>query len=202
MSRAEVLYQQHLDELRRLAEDKDVRFVDILMRVSGAYKNHGLDLHVDKSSTAEQIANVEQRLIDKYRVKRYEGVINDNLIVADALMLALKKDAEKYAKASKKIVPALKVRKVQTQNLELGRQKGSSINKKRADAVKGLAYQINKDLLAVADSARWNIKSRSKYIQQQLGSASIEVEGNRYKATMINGKKYSSETIRTWITGT
>lgn len=205
MNPAEEMYQEHLQELRQLAKKKGINFVDVLIRLSQAYKNPGLYLCISENAPKKEIERLENQLIDMYRVKCYENQINQNIAVANALEVAIKRDAEKYERVNEELrqaLPALKTSETQQQNLTLGRKIGTAINKQRADAIKALAHQMNKDLLAHSDTARWTLEKRARHIHARLGSDTVEIEGKSYKATMANGKKYSTATIRTWITGT
>jgi hypothetical protein len=205
MSRAEEVYQAHLQELRGIANENGITFIDILIRLSHAYKSPGLHLLLRKNATAEEIERLEQWLIDEYRVKSFENVINAHLKVIDALNIKLKKNTENYEKAQedlKKAEPAIKTSNIQQKNLKRGRQLGTEINKKRADAIKELAHQMNKDQLSHADTARRTLNDRAEHIHQRLASRTIEIEGKSYKATMANGEEYAFSTIKGWITGT
>ncbi len=88
------------------------------------------------------------------------------------------------------------------ENLKLGRQKGAARNKERAVAVQSLAKKINDDLLKNLTSARWNLERRANYIVKTLTNKTIEIDGKPSPAKMVNGKNYSSGTIKGWIIGT
>jgi hypothetical protein len=194
MSQVEAMYQERLGELRQLAQEEGISFIDVLIRVTGAYEKIGL--------------YSEEELIRTYRLHYYEIIANHGIEIKEAIKDWARNHNESMNQVvlailaeKQKIVQARKINEAQKQNLSYGREKGSAINKQRADAVKAKVQQMNKDILAHPDSARWTLSRRARYIEAKIGSATIEIEGKSYKATMANGKKYAVSTIRTWITG-
>lgn len=204
MSRAEAIYQEHLDLLRKLADEKGMSFVDILCLFNKSYRP-GLATCVSKSSGPEQIKRAEQTLIDSYRMEYFEKIADTALKWRDDVLDAVNLDTEQIKKIKekqKKTRRALKATEMQDQNLMLGRNQGATKNKKRASAVRCLALQLNNDLLKHTDSARWSLDERATYIAKKLALTTVEIDGHAYPASMVNGKKYSSSTVKTWIIGT
>lgn len=199
MSAVELMYNEYLDALREATKEENFSFLDALISLTRAYDPPGLHLCV---RSPEQIKRLEERLIDIYRVRYYEVIANKSLKGIHALTDAVVIDEREIRKAREARRHAMRMKEKQDENLKLGRQKGATKNKKRADAIKVWVSQMNGDLLMHPNTARWGVEKRAEYIAEKLATGTIEIDGDICSATMGNGKKYSSSTIITWITGT
>jgi len=101
-------------------------------------------------------------------------------------------------KTAKSVIPG----QGENENLKIGRQKGAEKNKARSTAIKALAKQVNDALLRSPISARWGLDKRAEAIAKKFEDGTIEIDGKTTPARMVNGKSYSSETIKGWIIGT
>ena len=207
MSEIESAYSDYLKFLRVLAEEQNIAFVDVLIAVTKAYERRpGLYLCNKSSPRIDEIKELEETLIAEFRVRYYELKANSNLegirSVFDELKItALQIDAKTIKKAKAVAKNVMTANEQLVENLTLGRQKGSSKNQKRASVIRSYAGEINAGLLANPISARWTIDRRSKYIEAKLTNSTVEIDGKHCRATMVNGKPYSSQTIGKWIQG-
>ena len=121
-------------------------------------------------------------------------------IIKDAIKVGEQKGLETLlgSKTAKNVIPEQK----ENENLKIGRQKGAEKNKARSTAIKALAQQENDALLRSPISVRWGLDKRADAIAKKFENGTIEIDGKPTPARMVNGKNYSSETIKGWIIGT
>jgi|GEM_PF-4611146 len=177
---AKALFQLHLKLLRR---ETGADYLDALCTLAHITADSlGFGIDPDAEDTRIQAA------IDRYRPRFYEWL-------ADELLKHEKAREAEIRKAVEEETERL------TKGLNGGRAKGANVNKDRAAAIKALVMQMDRDLLLSPLTCTWSIPRRASRIAEYLAGRTIEVSGERMRATMANGREYSAETIKRWISG-
>lgn len=173
---AKTLFQLHLELLRKKTGASYLAALCNLANIPADSIGFGADPEAGDRRI--------QAAIERYRPRFYEWL-------ADELLKHEKAREAEIRKAIAEETERL------TKGLKVGRVKGANSNRVRAAAIKALVAEIDQDLL----SRLWSIPRRASYIAKELGGRTIEVNGERMRATMANGREYSAETIKRWISG-